>query len=294
MRISVGAGTYVLATSGGVDSMVLLDLLQKSPGIKIIVAHYDHGIRQESHLDRQLVQKTAKQHGLKFVYHEGKLGSKTSEAKARNARYEFLNSVAIASKAKAIITAHHSDDLVETAFLNMLRGTGRRGLTSLKSNFNLLRPLLDYEKSEIINYAKNHKILWREDPSNTDTRYTRNYLRHHVVPKLTQGQKSQLKILLNELRELNYELDKHIINLLHTQPSIDVIKRSWFINLPHDIAREVVYVFFRRHEIVDFDRSKIESVVMAIKTAKSGKSIQIDNSHKICISKSHVKLLNKS
>src|SRR5438132_889977 len=127
MDIALEPGTYIVAVSGGVDSMVLLDLLRTKPELKLIVAHYDHGMRPNSTADRQLVQAVSKHHGLTFIYDQGKLGN-ASEATARRARYDFLHQVREASQARAIITAHHQDDLLETAILNILRGTGRRGL----------------------------------------------------------------------------------------------------------------------------------------------------------------------
>ena len=112
-------GTYVVAVSGGVDSMVLLDLLAKQPDIKLIVAHYDHGIRSDSKLDRELVASSAKKYKIPFVYESGNLGPGTSENQARIARYNFLRKVQKESKADAIVTAHHQDDALETAILNI-------------------------------------------------------------------------------------------------------------------------------------------------------------------------------
>src|SRR5690606_27608960 len=136
------------------------------------------------------------------------------------------------SKARAIITAHHQDDVLETAVMNLLRGSGRRGLTSLTSSDGLLRPLIEYDKARLQEYANNHAIAWREDPSNADEKYTRNYIRHKILPKLSDGQKAQLTILLSDLHGINQELDAHVVNMLHTQPSKSKIKRSWFVHLP--------------------------------------------------------------
>ena len=133
LDITVKPGRYVLAVSGGVDSMVLLNLLQQQPDVQLTIAHFDHGIRTDSADDRRLVQAAARFYGLPVVYHEGQLGADASEATARQARYEFLRTVRLVANAKAIITAHHQDDVLETAILNMLRGTGRRGNRSFKS-----------------------------------------------------------------------------------------------------------------------------------------------------------------
>src|SRR5690348_2939142 len=118
-------GNYVVAVSGGVDSVVLLDILSKQPGLKLTIAHFDHGIRNDSYKDRQFVEGLAKKYQLLFVYKEGSLG-KASEAKAREARYEFLRKAQKDSGSQAIITAHHQDDLLETAILNMLRDSSRK------------------------------------------------------------------------------------------------------------------------------------------------------------------------
>ena len=140
MKIStIPAGTYVIAVSGGVDSVVLLDLMAQVSDCTLIVAHVDHGIRKDSHLDRQFVEKVANKYKLEFYYTEANLGANASEEAARKARYEFLRNIKDKTGARAIITAHHQDDLLETLILNVLRGTKRKGLSSLESGQELLQ-----------------------------------------------------------------------------------------------------------------------------------------------------------
>jgi tRNA(Ile)-lysidine synthetase-like protein len=162
MKIQVEPGKYVVAVSGGVDSVVLLDLLRMYPGVHVVVAHFDHGIRDDSHLDRAHVQTLAQRYQLPFVYDKGRLGPGASEADARTARYDFLRKAQVASSADAIITAHHQDDVLETAIINLLRGTGRKGLSSLTSGEGIIRPLLEVPKSEIIDYAKRHRLQYTQ------------------------------------------------------------------------------------------------------------------------------------
>ena len=126
-HIPLAPGTYIVAVSGGVDSIVLLDLLANQEKAKLIVAHFDHGIRNDSRDDRMFVQDLAVRYELPFVYDVGNLGQGASEAKAREARYTFLRGVRQAAGARSIITAHHEDDVLETAILNIMRGTGRKG-----------------------------------------------------------------------------------------------------------------------------------------------------------------------
>jgi tRNA(Ile)-lysidine synthase len=283
MRITVGAGTYVVAVSGGVDSMVLLDMLRQRPGMKLVVAHYDHGIRADSAEDRKLVQAFARKHGLPFVHLEGKLGAKTSEAAARTARYAFLDGIKQVSGARAVITAHHQDDVLETAIINLLRGTGRRGLTSLKSTDDIVRPLLGYDKEQIREYADKHAVPWREDSTNSDTTYLRNHVRHNVVTKLSDGQRAELEILIEQLRIVNNELDTQLESLLHVQPATDIIDRKWFINLPHDVSRELLVAWLRKHGVQNITKKFIEKLVVALKTGKPGTRANIDSRHSIVI-----------
>jgi tRNA(Ile)-lysidine synthase len=311
VKIELEPGTYIVAVSGGVDSMALLDLLamtgqrvegreQRSKDAgpspltphpwRLIVAHFDHGIREDSDQDRQLVQVTAEKYGLPFVYDEGFLGPKTSEATARVARYKFLQSVAQASAAKAIITAHHQDDMLETAIINMLRGTGRRGLTSLKDLPNLKRPLLKFTKPEIIDYAKKHHLEWREDTTNQDTTYLRNYIRHEIMPNLTPQQKDDLLKHIDKLGELNNEIDSIIDNLVGQQTELD---RQWFISLDHKVALDVMANWLRSQAIKDFDSKRLELLVRAAKTYQHGKQIDINKANVLQIKKDKLALTSQ-
>src|SRR5581483_5437597 len=100
---------------------------------------------------------------------------------------------------------HREDDLIETAIINLLRGSGRKGLTSLKSRDRILRPLLRYKKVEIIKYAKDNNIEWREDSTNEDDSYLRNYVRHNIVSRLDSSARSQLLDIISRVSELNLE-----------------------------------------------------------------------------------------
>jgi tRNA(Ile)-lysidine synthase len=276
MKISVSPGTYVLAVSGGVDSMVLLDVLAKQPKLNLVVAHYDHGIRPDSDEDKQLVQQTAQKLGLPFVFDQGNLGKDAGEAVAREARYKFLNKVKQASNAKAIITAHHQDDVIETAIINLMRGTNRKGLTSLQNTEGLVRPLLKIPKSEIIKYAKANNIVWHEDSTNQDEAYLRNYIRRQIVPKLSAAQKTQLLGHIDKLSQLNKDIDSILAKQLKAQDSLD---RHWFVMLDHAIARDVLATWLKDKGIKDLDKKRLEILVRAAKTYQSGKMADVDKNY---------------
>jgi tRNA(Ile)-lysidine synthetase-like protein len=282
-------GKYVVAVSGGVDSIVLLDILQQSAGLNLYVAHFDHGMRINSKEDRLFVEKISNKYGLKFEYKEGNLGKNASEAVARNARYNFLEGVRILYGAKAIITAHHLNDVIETTILNMLRGTNRKGLSSLQSSSDIMRPLLKVPKSSLVLYAKRHNLPWREDPSNININYLRNYIRHKIIPRLSDDDKIKLLDIINSTKTINQEIDSSIREMLN-QSIGGLVKRQWFNQLPHSVSREVMAAWLRQTGVRDFDRKTLERLVVAAKTASAGQTFPIRggvnleiNKHKLAL-----------
>lgn len=290
MEINIKPGKYVVAVSGGVDSIVLLDLLRQNKDLELVVAHFDHGIRSNSSDDRLLVEQVAKKHKLVFHFDEGNLGPNTSEATARAKRYEFLNNTKKKTKSNAVITAHHQDDLLETAIINLLRGTNRRGLSSMYSS-DIIRPLLPYKKQDLLKYATVHNLVWNEDSTNQDTKYLRNYIRLEIVPKLTPAQRDSLLGIITGSKESNKQIDNLLSALLKTNSKDGKISKVWFIGLPHNIAREVMSTWLRQQSIT-FDKSIIESLVIAAKTLASGKSRDIDKDHILRVQGDYLALLS--
>lgn len=275
MKLSLQPGKYVLAVSGGVDSVVLLNMLmvnKLSNTHEFIVAHFDHGIRDDSVEDRKFVQRLAENNGLPFEYANGNLGVKASEEKARKVRYEFLEKVKGRHDAKAIITAHHQDDVLETVILNLLRGTGRKGLSSLQSRSDVVRPLLDTPKSELLEYAENHQLEWHEDSTNKNTDYLRNWVRLSVVPKLSQAQREHLLKLQNQSSRMNAEVDTILDKFIGKDKSLN---RYAVTMLPHALAKELIAHWLRRNGIADFDSVMIEKIVVDAKTYVAGKKTSV-------------------
>jgi tRNA(Ile)-lysidine synthetase-like protein len=290
MDINLQSGRYVVAVSGGVDSVVLLHALMQQPGLKLTVAHFDHGIREDSAEDRKHVRALAKQYGLPFVYHVGNLGPGTSEASAREARYKFLHHVRKASGAEAVITAHHRDDVLETIILNLLRGTGRRGLSSLKSTDIVQRPLLHVPKNELLRYAKREGLQWREDSTNIDERYLRNYIRKNILPRLADRDREAFYILGRWAEKTNREIMHEVVNYLHVQPSRTSIDRHSFIMLPHVVAREVMAEWLLQNTGAELSRVMLERLVTAAKSGKVGSRVDVDKGHWLEISPTRLAL----
>jgi tRNA(Ile)-lysidine synthase len=293
MKVPIRPGKYVVAVSGGVDSMVLLDVLRQKPKLQLIVAHFDHGIRPDSAEDRKLVQRIAASYGLPFVYARGNLGARASEALAREARYTFLRKVQKDQDAEAIITAHHQDDMLETAIMNLLRGTGRRGLSSLKSRQDLLRPLLDWTKKGIREYAEEHDLVWSEDGTNDDERYLRNYIRHHILTRFTKQGREALAQHIKQARKVNDEIDELLDMDLAAQPAANELNRAWYLQLPYAVATEMMAAWLRRNGVLQFDRHLIERLAVAAKTARPGKLADVNSRHIVQFTKDRIKLLDR-
>jgi tRNA(Ile)-lysidine synthase len=210
-----GPGKYILAVSGGADSMVLMHIFARQShkaGFQLIVAHFDHGMREESTSDRKFVARAATRLTLPFVYAEGKLGN-GSEAVARDARLGWLESMRIEHGAVAIATAHHADDLLETSILNLSRGSGRRGLAPMQDG-PILRPLIRLTRSQLRDFAKAHQITWQEDQTNADISNPRNFLRHNLLPQTTPDWTTSYLENVRKLAKLNKLIDQSISEIL--------------------------------------------------------------------------------
>lgn len=204
-------GKYVVAVSGGVDSMVLLHLLRKSlPQAQLSVAHFNHKTRNgASDSDEAFVKAWCDKEQLPFFLGV-RLGEKISEEALRVERQTFLRKVASDTNSRYVLLAHHQDDQIETLFMRLLRGTSLKGLTGIKEkNGIFLRPLLDVRKKQILKYAAKHGIDFRVDESNSTSTYFRNRVRHELLPvffslaKQHGGQKKVTKRLSKLMLELN-------------------------------------------------------------------------------------------
>lgn len=265
--------------------MVLLDILSKKPDIDLVVAHFNHGIRPSAAADEHFVHKTAMRLNLPYEAGCAYLGAGASEDSARRARYDFLNSVKDKHGARAIITAHHQDDLIETAFINLIRGTGRKGLITISSSQNVLRPLLRWSKTEILAYAAENQILWREDESNVNTDYLRNYVRHRLMPKLDAEKYLKTIKNIDKLAEIDAAIEPLAGILSSTLYKDMTVDRMRFSALPVAVADELLTRWMRQLGTADFDRRTISRLNTVIRTAKPSTSHPIKRNLHVYIKK---------
>jgi tRNA(Ile)-lysidine synthetase-like protein len=270
MEINVPPGKYIIAVSGGVDSMVLLDVLRQRSSLELVVAHFNHGIRPDSSMDEELVVRTAKSHSLPIEVGYGELGTNTSEETARIKRYESLKNLKTKHKADKIITAHHQDDLVETAFINLLRGSGSRGLVAMLVNPEIIRPLTSVKKQQLLDYAKKNGISWREDTTNTNQAYLRNYIRCNVTPLLSAKDRKSLVLNIDKVANIINEKDHLLATISQNIVKNNMISRSKFIALPGEVRSELIMYWLRQQKVNEIDKKTIEKIDVALKTASAG------------------------
>jgi len=185
----------LLALSGGVDSMVLAVLLLRS-GVKFSAAHCNFQLREkDSDDDEEFVKNFCSQNKIelfvkKFDVGEFmKSGNYSTQMAARELRYSWFEQLMDKNGFNLLLTAHHLNDSVETFLINLSRGSGIAGLLGIrKQNQKIFRPLLNFSKNEIIDFAAKNNIGWREDRTNLETVYARNKIRHQIIPVLKEIQ----------------------------------------------------------------------------------------------------------
>ena len=297
VNIHINPGKYVVAVSGGVDSVVLLHTLHAAsatiPELELVVAHFDHGIRPDSTKDAEFVAGLAADYGLEAEVGSGSLGPDSSEELARDTRYHFLRIAQKKHQAVGIITGHHQDDLLETAIINMIRGTGRSGLSSLRSHSDMVRPMLHLSKTDVIDYAKKNNLQWREDSTNADTSYLRNQVRLEIMPRFTAESRNQLLQICQSAASCNEKIDLGLQQLLQNKSyrrQGSVYSRYWFNRLPHSFGCEVVHFWLRTAGVHDYSRQVIDKIVVQLKTLRPGKQISVGSTQHILLSKRSIRL----
>lgn len=260
------ASSYVLAVSAGVDSMVSLDLFTKFCDKPFRVAYFDHQIRENTDFDISLIKTYCSKNGLEFELGRADIPiiKGNLEANARKCRYEFLNSVN--QKDGLIVTAHHSDDQVETVFMNFLKGSfvsGLAGLARIDYNRNLWRPLLSFTKNEILEYAAKNKIKFVEDSTNSDPKYLRNFLRLKVLPQLNEKIGSLQAVARNAdfYSELDDYLDQNVELFLSNNFRDNKVERVVVMEQPSFLRFKIYQKLAGNYELSIADFKEIDELV---------------------------------
>ena len=258
----------VLGLSGGPDSMCLLDLLLNiNKKIKIIAAHVNHNLREESINEALMVKDYCTNNNVIYEYMEIKEYKGNIENCAREKRYEFFEKLVEKYHAKYLLTAHHADDLMETMLMRLSRGVNLSSLKGFnlltkRKNYYIYRPLIYVTKENIINYLDKRNIKYAVDKTNKEDAYTRNRFRKYMLPVLKKENKNIHKNFLKISEEIN-EYDNYIekivnnkikeiyinkkINIVKLNKEEDLIRKKIIYSILKDIYKENIFKIKNKH-----------------------------------------------
>lgn len=250
----------LLALSGGADSMVLADLFLAAskayPPLKFQAAHVNFGLRgKDSDADQKVVKDFCVRNNIPLhvrVVQEHEKPKNSVQLWARDLRYHFFFKILKQENLKFLVTAHHADDNAETFFINLSRGSGLRGLSGIPaSENNILRPLLDFSKRQIYDYALHYDVAYREDASNSKNDYLRNRFRNSVLPSIEnevsgfkEGLKTSMSHLKNAADYIQCETERYFQEIIIQQnDSETLLDRAKLLALHPFLATEILLKF---------------------------------------------------
>lgn len=276
-RLGVAEGATVLvALSGGVDSMVLLNLCRKV-GINPMAAHANFELRlQESDADEAFVIEHCQKWSIPIFTKTLSLSGQSGniQSQARRLRYHWFSELLEENKIQLIFTAHHLDDRLETFFINFLRGTGLKGLKAIPEiNRQIFRPLLPFRKKELIAYAKAEGIEWRQDTSNEKDVYLRNQIRQQVIPAMEKLDENAVELAGRSL-EFLAEADTYFKN--EAKEFIDRMECDTFFCKIYESDWDSLFAHPPLHkyvfEALDFESGQLPQLE-ALKRSDPGKRV---------------------
>lgn len=239
--------SFVVAISGGPDSLCLLDvlyLLSQRYDFTLHIAHVNYRLRgKDSDLDEALVRERATHYQIPLsVLHPKKTTSSNLEEKLRDIRYRFFEKIRTQKKATLIAVAHHRDDQAETFLLRLLRGSGMKGLSAIQPKNNyIVRPLIDMSREDILRYLKERNIRHRTDQSNSDPKFLRNKIRHSLIPLLEREYQTNIKKILADTATLlaaDYALFDHMTPLPYQEKNgALVFSTKTLLSIPETLLR---------------------------------------------------------
>ena len=272
----------VVGVSGGPDSVCLLDTLyhlQKKYELEIIMAHVNYGLRgKDSEKDEQLVKKLATKYSLPFEkIRITNYKLQITENNFRNIRYDFFEKVAKKHEASAIAVGHNLNDQAETVLMRVLRGTGLRGLGAIKfKNGNIIRPLLNIPRKEILTHLRKNKLPFRIDKTNLGTDFTRNKIRNKLLPYIVKEYNPNIEEVLYKLSQSaadDYDfITRFSREWLEANKSLQVSRLG---NLHPAIQREVLRLAIEKHNpsLREIDSAHIEEIRKIVRSGKGKRQI---------------------
>ena len=264
---SIQNQSLLTAVSGGLDSMVLLDLLKElSPvlKLKILVIHIHHGKSKNKALSNyrdqawDLVSQSCK--GLDFLSVKNTKAGFKNEEEMRNFRHKNFKYYLKKQQADWIVLAHHHNDLLETRLIHLIRGCGSMGLKAMEVFLApYLRPLLNFSQQEIKKYADSEKLNYLEDPSNQDNYFLRNWIRNQWLVDLEKKRPGSVKSLSRSLEALSLREQTKDPALLVIDSQ--KIKRREFMELGYPDQKRALAFYMRQLKLSNYGQSHIEELI---------------------------------
>ncbi|MEI9894280.1 MAG: tRNA lysidine(34) synthetase TilS [Chthoniobacter sp.] len=273
----------LIGVSGGRDSVALLHQLHAAGFRQLIVCHLDHALRAESGADARFVEEFARKLGCEFVLQRedvtalARRRKQSLETAAREARYSFFAHLAREHDCPRLFLGHHADDQVETLLFNLFRGAGANGLAGMSPlsirkidgiSFQISRPLLGTWREEIDAYIAKHQLTCVEDVSNSDRKYTRNRLRHEIIPALEQAFGRDIRRSIWRSAEILRAEDELLADLLgNIPPELNVPALA---AEPVAVQRRRLRAWLKLHRVPEVGFVEVEAVrqLLAGRTAK--------------------------
>lgn len=270
----------ILSVSGGIDSLVLFDLL-KNLGFNFVVAHFNHQQRKQSKTEASYIEKLCEKNNITYEYFILNIDqTKNFQSEASRLRKKHLMEAAKKHQTDVIVTAHQLDDLAETVILKLSRGSNLLGYAGMQQSYfkygiHFVKPLLYIKKEEIIQYAKQNNIKFFEDETNISTLYTRNKIRHEIIPLLIEENPSFLKKII----EYNKNLSKSFNYIRKTTTSFlnnkDFFSISEFKKLDEAIQHDII-AYLLENKDINITLNKLEMIVDFLLTSKPNASITLE------------------
>ncbi len=273
----------ILAVSGGVDSMALLAMYSHAD---IIVAHIDHGTRKSSAEDADFVRQKCQELGVKFYETKLELGEGISEELARKKRYEFLKTIQ-EKEGGTLCTAHHLDDVLESIAINLIRGTGWRGLTPFYGD-ELVRSFIISKmwKRDVLKFAGEHGVCFRQDPTNHEADYLRNRVREKMA-ELDEAARVDIINLFEKQNKLRGKIEKLVTELAEqTIVGKNFHKKELFLTADGKVSLEILREICLMHGY-SLTRKQLGDFLLAIRTYAPHKKFNLPKNHFVTILKNY-------
>ncbi len=280
---------FLIGVSGGRDSLVLLHALSALHYQKLVVCHLNHGLRgKEGMADATLVRRQARFLGLPFetervsASQAARETGQSVELAARELRIAFFSQCARRHRCPRLFLAHHAGDQIETCLFNFLRGSGAAGIAGIKplsqiGSLQILRPLLSLSRQEITAYAEENQLPWREDASNAETVYTRNRLRHEVLPAVERVMGPAFPAAILRAAEILREEDAWMESQIPPVPSR--LSTPNLLGMPLALRRRLVRRWLIHHGIAEAGFQETERVLSLLRGEAGPSKINLPQGH---------------